>query len=348
MSKKFTDYLRSDDEAGANISWSAVFAGLVTFFAVFITLSLIGSAIGFGLLAPTSNDPVNGAATGVMIWTVIAFLLSFAAAGFVAGLTSNRVGLVHGFITWATTTLVLVVMISYTTVAAISGVTSFLGGVASTATQGAGVVASGAGKAISASVEGVTKNLDIKVDTNDLQQNLQKFLKDTDQKELQPEYLQGQLKDASGEIADAAKQILLNPGQAQEIIKKTSDDLKARAEKIGNSVDKEAISKAVSKNSNLSKEEADKATENIYEGYKKSVVEVQKGIDNASQQLTKVSEEAKKAVADARQGAENATTATSKASIWAFFAMLLGAVVTSACGLAGARVGRKPETQAKA
>lgn len=87
-------------KAGFNISWSAVLAGVVTFIALLLTLSLVGSAIGFGIVEPTSSNPLDGVGTGVLIWTIVSFVLSLGAAGFVAGFTSRRVGLVHGFLTW--------------------------------------------------------------------------------------------------------------------------------------------------------------------------------------------------------------------------------------------------------
>lgn len=83
---------------------------MVTFFATLALLSLIGSAIGFGVVEPTSNDPLAGVGTGVLIWTVITMILAFLAGGFVAGVASRRVGVLHGFLTWATSALVLTSM----------------------------------------------------------------------------------------------------------------------------------------------------------------------------------------------------------------------------------------------
>lgn len=76
-------------EAGYNISWASVIAGVVTFIAMLLLFSLIGSAIGFGMVSPTSTNPLDGVGTGVLIWTVVALVLSLGAGGFVAGLTSR-------------------------------------------------------------------------------------------------------------------------------------------------------------------------------------------------------------------------------------------------------------------
>ena len=342
---KFTSYLRSE-EAGANISWGAIFAGVVTFIATFITLSFIGSAIGFGLLEPTSNDPINGAGTGVLIWSVVAFFLSFAAAGFVAGLTSGRIGMVHGFLTWATATLVLVVLISNTAIAAVSGIGSVLGSTAQTAGKGISAVASGSSDLVAKGVEELTANVD--VNTDELQANMEKVLKDTEQEELQPEYLKSQLKQSQDEIAAAAKEIVTDPNKANEVIEATAKKLQDRAEKIGQNVDRDAIAKAVAKNTELNEAEAKQTTDNIYNGYQKAVEETQQAIDTTAKKMTELAEQAKQAVADARQAAEDASGATSRASLWAFFGMILAMVAASGCGVVGARVGSQPEVKAKA
>ncbi len=158
-SKGFRRYLVDGEEAGFNISWSAVFAGVVTFLDSLFTLSLIGSAIGFGTVEPTSNNPLDGVGTGLIIWTIIAFLLSLIAAGFIAGVTSRRVGVVHGFLTLATSVLVLLIMLSYLTAGVFSAVGSALGSVFSVTGKGVATVASNASDVVSSSFDKIVDNV---------------------------------------------------------------------------------------------------------------------------------------------------------------------------------------------
>ena len=104
---------------------------MVTFIALFFTLSLIGYAIGFGVADPTSNNPLDGVGTGLIIWTIITLALSFLGAGFISGVTARRVGLVHGFLTWGSSVIVMILLFSYLTVGAFSAVGSMLGNVTS-------------------------------------------------------------------------------------------------------------------------------------------------------------------------------------------------------------------------
>ena len=73
----------------------------------------------------------------------MSFILSLAGAGFISGLTARRVGVVHGFLTWASSLLVLVFMLSMLTTSVFSAVGSTLGSVFSIAGQGVETVASG-------------------------------------------------------------------------------------------------------------------------------------------------------------------------------------------------------------
>ena len=297
---RFRTYF-TDDEAGTKSSWGSVFAGVITFLSIFMTLGLIGSAIGFGTLKPTSSNPLDGVGTGLIIWTIITIVLSLMAAGFVSGVAAKRIGLLHGFLTWATSMIVVMLLVSYTAVSTFSAIGSLLGNVASGVGDSVGAVASTAGDAISKGFDKVTDEIGT-VNTRELQNNVNKYLKDTDVPELQ---------------------------------------------KIGYSVDKNAIANAVAKNSDLSQEEAQQATDNIYNELKTASDEAQKQIDTARTNLDKAKDDLKESIDEARQAAEDASNTTAKASIWGFIAMVVGLIITSLFGLLGANLVKNPEREHK-
>lgn len=231
----FSRYLVGTEtqEAGFNISWAAIIAGIVTFLAFLVTFSLIGSAIGFGQVEATSSNPLDGVGTGLLIWTIVSFILSLTAAGFIAGITARRVGLVHGFLTWASSVLVLLLMLSFLTSGIFSAVGTALGGVFSVAGKSVETIASGAGDAVSSSFDAITNNVG-EVDTNEVQSNINDVLEDTEVPELQPNYINDQLKEASNEVVNAGKEVAVNPDNADQVINQTVESLQQRAEKIGN------------------------------------------------------------------------------------------------------------------
>lgn len=338
MKHGFRDYLGANErEAGYNLSWGSIFAGVVTFIALFMTFSLIGSAIGFGMVEPTSNNPLDGVGTGLMIWTVVTLILSLFGAGFVSGVAARRVGLVHGFLTWATSMIVTIVMLSYVTIGAFSVVGSLLGNIASAVGSGVENVASGTADVASKAFDEITGNMG-DINTDQLETDVRDVLKDTDVPELQPNYLQDQVSDATSDITDAGKKIATDPNKADEIIDDLSTKLQDRATKISDSVDEDAISNAVAKNTDLNQQEAQEATQNIVNGLQKASDEAQQQIETAQQNLDQAKQDIDQAVKDARKKADEISDATAKASIWSFVAMVLGLVLTSIGGMVGANL----------
>ncbi|WP_368259169.1 hypothetical protein [Enterococcus gallinarum] len=338
MKHGFRDYLGANErEAGYNLSWGSIFAGVVTFIALFMTFSLIGSAIGFGMVDPTSNNPLDGVGTGLMIWTVVTLILSLFGAGFVSGVAARRVGLVHGFLTWATSMIVIIVMLSYVTIGAFSVVGSLLGNIASAVGSGVENVASGTADVASKAFDEITGNMG-DINTDQLETDVRDVLKDTDVPELQPNYLQDQVSDATSDITDAGKKIATDPNKADEIIDDLSTKLQDRATKISDSVDEDAISNAVAKNTDLNQQEAQEATQNIVNGLQKASDEAQQQIETAQQNLDQAKQDIDQAVKDARKKADEISDATAKASIWGFVAMVLGLVLTSIGGMVGANL----------
>jgi hypothetical protein len=97
-----------------NMSWGAIFAGVVTFLAIVLLFSLLTAATG-----------LNGSGTGAAVVSVIGILLGFFGGGAVAGAMAVRGGLLHGFLTWATSilaTVALIVLLTLGTAGAVGGV----------------------------------------------------------------------------------------------------------------------------------------------------------------------------------------------------------------------------------
>lgn len=242
--------------------------------------------------------------------------------------------------------IVVMLLVSYTAVSTFSAIGSLLGNVASGVGDSVGAVASTAGDAISKGFDKVTDEIGT-VNTRELQNNVNKYLKDTDVPELQPDYLKDQMSEATDKIKDAGKEIIKNPENADKVFDSTADSLQDQAKKIGDSVDKNAIANAVAKNSDLSQEEAQQATDNIYNELKTASDEAQKQIDTARTNLDKAKDDLKESIDEARKAAEDASNTTAKASIWGFIAMVVGLIITSLFGLLGANLVKNPEREHK-
>lgn len=119
------------------IRWGAVLAGVAVGISVQLALTLLGIASGLSL---SSVSAVEGPATGALIWAglsmLIAALIGSYVAGRMSGLKRKTDGVLHGFVSWAVTTLLFVFL-------ATSAGGSLLSGLFSSITPGAVAAQSG-------------------------------------------------------------------------------------------------------------------------------------------------------------------------------------------------------------
>lgn len=322
--------------AGTNLSWGSIIAGAVTAAACFATLSLITAALGFGLFSPTNANPLDGVGVGTGIWTAITLILSFLAGGYIAGYSARKSGLLHGAITWALSLLLLLTLVLNT-------IASVLGTAANVAGNVAGGIGNAAGSAITATNDVIGSGFEAagnaiggaNIDNEELQSDIEKYLSDTDIPELQPDYLNNQLEESKNEIAQAVKNVAINPDTAQDEIDRVASDLAARAQTIADSADRDAIANAVAANSDLTPAEAEEVTDNIYNGLQEANKQAQETLDDASVKVQQLSNQAQRTVdetvAGAREGAEEASNKLSAGSVITFLG-LLAALALSAWG----------------
>ena len=101
-----------------NVSWGAIFAGVVTFLAIVFIFSLLTAAAG-----------LTGSGAGAAVVSIIGVLIAFFGAGGVAGAMAVRGGLIHGFLTWATSILATVLLLGILTLGTAGAVGGILGNV---------------------------------------------------------------------------------------------------------------------------------------------------------------------------------------------------------------------------
>ena len=123
------------------VSWGAIFAGAVTALVTQVILNMVGVGVGLSSVGTTAAD--NPAASTLSmsagIWFVGSGIVAALAGGFIAGRLSGKpvtgaAGL-HGLVSWAVTTLVVLYLLTSAAGGliggAFSGVTSTLGGAGS-------------------------------------------------------------------------------------------------------------------------------------------------------------------------------------------------------------------------
>lgn len=234
------------------VSWGAIFAGVAVTLFTLLLLNVLGVGIGLSALDAinASNNPDAGNASMTAgIWfgvsLIVASFFGAAAAGRLCGTSQVNTARWHGFTSWATTALVLVVLLS-------SGVGSLIGGTFNVLGSAVGGVGKAASSAVSSAVgggDGLTNQVKGLVNPND-QQNAQ-----DDVTAYVQASLNGDTKaaDAAREKAvnDVAKAANISPDEARkkidQVVTSTKQTVAEAKDKAAQAA--EATRKAVSQGS---------------------------------------------------------------------------------------------------
>jgi hypothetical protein len=109
---------RREDVVGTKrISWGAVAAGVAVALVIQLVLNMIGAGFGFSTIDPVEGDIPSVTTFSIAggLWMVVSSIVALFAGGwlasYLAGLTHDEDGMLHGLVTWAMSTLVLVLFL---------------------------------------------------------------------------------------------------------------------------------------------------------------------------------------------------------------------------------------------
>ncbi|WP_336192706.1 CAP-Gly protein [Hafnia paralvei] len=323
-------------------SWGGIWAGSLSVLAISILMSTLGAALGFSMIEPLSGDPMDGVATSVLVWYVFSAIISLAVGGYIAGRLAGIDGAIHGFLVWSTALIIAAVLGSLILGSAIKTTGNVLGSVASATGNAAYSASSMLGNDVSSLAKSgseIFHNIDI--NTNLKQQgmtsNLTDLIKKSGIESLQPEYIDEQMNGAKDDISEAINEIVVSPKDNDIIINKLKNKLKTRVNALTKDVDRTSLTNAISKNSDLTPDEVNQAVTNIISAKNKASEVINQRFTDAEQKI----DEAKKNYAElkkqARESADRAAEMAAKISLASFFALLLGALVSTFAGFFGAK-----------
>lgn len=332
--------LTNDTELNKRVSWGSIIAGVVTVMSISLLLTTLGTSLGLSMLSPQSEDVINGADKAVLIWSVVSIVLSLACGGFVAGRLAGIDGTLHGFLSWATALLVASVL----GFAAAGGILHMAGNAVGAAASAAGSAVSGlgsaAGKAAGMTADmgkNIADKLGLDTQLSDQQTDKQVLdaLRKSNIKELQPDYLQSQLKAAGDDLASAVNDLAINPGNSDAILGDLSNKIKSRVDTVSKGVDRNEVKKALADNTQLTPEEADKAVDNFIQARDQAVKEVNGRMEQLENKLNEAKAQYAEFKKQAKEKADAAARAGAKIALWSFIGLLAGAIVSSLAGLWG-------------
>jgi hypothetical protein len=100
------------------ISWAAVVAGVILALAIQLVLNMIGAGFGFSTIDPLQGGDTPSATTFSMaagFWMVVSSMFALFAGGwlasYLAGVTRDEDGALHGLVTWGLSTVFVVLFL---------------------------------------------------------------------------------------------------------------------------------------------------------------------------------------------------------------------------------------------
>jgi len=328
------------------ISWGAIIGGVITVLALSILLSVLGTGLGFTMVDPYSDQPVEGVGKAISIWSFISVLISLAVGGFVAGRLAGAAGTSHGFLVWATSLIIAII---------ISGM--IIGGALKAAGNMVGSIASVTGSAVSGVASSMTGS------GNDLQnmlnstlgaqgekaglpadqtpQNVLAALQNSQVAALRPDFWSKQLAATRDDVQSAIGAIVKQPDSLDAEMDRLTEKLKQRTDNISAGIKREDVHQALTENTRMSPEEVNQATESVIRNKKQMAEEVKQRLNQLEQQVAQAKTSIRDMKEQAKQKANAAAKAIATSAIWSFFALLLGAVVSALCGWWGVRTAHR-------
>ena len=332
-----TETLNSNHKA----SWGSIFGGMVAALAISVLLTLLGAGLGLSAIDIANTDMAEGMGTGALIYAGVSILISFAAGGYISGRLTTTEGCVHGFLTWAMTMLVALVLSGMLVNSAVNTVTSAVGSVASATgslvsgtASAVGKGASGASSLVKDSFEGL--GIDVDTEAQNVSNDVQNVLVESGIPELQPQYLEQQLKAVQDDVAQAGKKAISAPEDIDTITQELMDKVTKRGEALSQKVDRDELSMAFVNVNGMTKPEADQAADEFLQTRDEAVKSFQEGLDTLNKNIEAAKIKLEEAKQQALEQAEKAKEAAAKTAIWSFVSLLVGAIVSSVLGHLGA------------
>jgi ribosomal silencing factor RsfS len=302
------------------MSWGAVLAGCTIALVTYLTLSVLGTAIGAATIDPLREaNPVSGLGAGAGIWLALSTLVSIAAGAFVAGRLATVRGGMHGLLSWAVTSLIatwLVAALASSAVGAVSGVVG-----KGLSLTGQGIAA--AAPALGNGVQEELKQQGIALDWGDLRGQLDTVLRQTGKAELNPERLKNQAETVSNDGKATATGVAQTPQAASDALAAWFDRVRAQAKPAIDAADRDALVNLIVARTGKSRAQAEQIADNYAQSYQKAVAQYESLKRTAEQK--------------ARQAGDVAARGVSRAAWTTLVLLILGAGIAFGAGRFGRR-----------
>lgn len=131
----------------------------------------------------------------------------------------------------------------------------------------------------------------------------------------------------------AARSVAVGTESSEQVAAQLTEKLAQRSKTIAAGINRDDIKRALAQNTDLTPVEADRTVENIISTRDRMVKEVSERLSEAQQHI----QQAQQRYEDWKKQAVEQADQMSKAALWSFFALLIGAVISTLAGAWGAK-----------
>lgn len=307
------------------ISWGAIIAGTLVSLVTMLLLNLLGIGIGLGSINPMEEAaPFSGLGMGAIIWWVVSNLIAIFAGAYVAakmaGVPKSSTSTIHGILSWCLYTLFSFYILTTAVGSLISGVGSVVSNTLTAAGSGISAVAGN-----SQQNQNSSQDQSSLISFSEIKSEVKQVLSNTQNSSIVPDSMERTAEKTAQNVRQNMNNVDYISDQEVQAI---AQDVFFENGKLAENVTRQDVVNAVQNNTNMSRQEVNNVADVMMEKY-----------TQAKQEAQQLAQQAKQ---EAKETGQQVASSTSRAAIWSFVALTLGAVVAGA----GGRTGKPHTTQA--
>lgn len=333
-SPDYTRFNRSYNFMRPSISWGAIAAGVVTSLIAAMLLSLLFIGLGFSNFDINAQDAGTHSGLALGLGSIVIMVLSLFAGGYLSGMLSGRSGGTHGFLTWATLSLVAFLLSAMAITSALQFSGSFIGGAFTAGTTGdAKTTQHEVNKEIDHTVKQYAFSDEF---LNSYNSQLNSALDGGKAPILSIDKLKNSLASARNQLSEAAKEGYNTPDSLKAIRDRLKNSLQRDIDGLNFTVTQTEVSKQLI-NNGMAKEKAQTVAQNALNIFNAAKIDARKKIVDAKDFVDNGMYNGKPLTDQAVQIAGDATNKAGHGALWACFSAILGAVISALAGSMGAK-----------
>jgi hypothetical protein len=299
-----------------NLSWAAIFGGIVSSIGIGVLLSLLGLCLGFAYFE-VDPDVMSNLTMGSVVWFIVGGTLSMFICGWVAGHLATTLstckGALHGLVAWGLATILGVFFVASGAGALVTGAGQLIGRTLEYAGKGAALVVPGAASMAAEVASKQGANLkQITKQVNTLLQAQQGNSQQNDKSQNNQQSQTNQSAQMTENTQQAIDAIIHPTSQTQQQLMDAISNYLSNTDQANAANLRNQVIDLLTKNTQMNREQASQAVDQWQRAYQQATEKAQQMVQQARDK--------------AAEAAEKTSNILSAASLAAFATLFIGMI----------------------